>query len=179
MLMPELYESLVYLSIPNFGLQGVGLVGGDGQTCRELGGYPRPAASTLCVGSAPCHVTSAVGPYEDGTLRPSNRRFTVNWLRWWAVCSTRRQKIQMRSRSTSKNRTRSSHQPGGCAAKKARRGRASSARRVAQAMGDPVCGRTSPAGGSGTPMNSPKKRRSESNWCFRISATELARGCGR
>ena len=42
-----------------------------------------------------------------------------------------------------------------------------------------AAGSTSAAGGSGDPRNSPKKRRSDSNWCFRMSATVLDRACGR
>lgn len=40
--------------------------------------FHRPAASTVTVGSAPSHRTSAVGPYVDITALPINLRYTVN-----------------------------------------------------------------------------------------------------
>src|SRR5438309_9933508 len=54
------------------------------QHCFRLG-QGRSAASTVSVGSAPAQLISAVGPYVAGTVLSSNRRYTVNWIRWWAL----------------------------------------------------------------------------------------------
>src|SRR5271166_6088382 len=140
--------------------------------------YLRPAASTDVVGSAPSHVWSEVGPYTEGTGLFSRRRYTVSCVRWWQVCSTRRQKTQMRCRVRPKKGTSCIHHSAVCGAKKASRGRASSSMRWMYALSSGVLGSTSPAGGSGVPTNSPKNLRSESNWCFRISATVDDLGCG-
>jgi hypothetical protein len=43
-------------------------------SCRWAPPYFLAAASTLRVGSAPCQLTSAVGPYLGTTLFPSNLR---------------------------------------------------------------------------------------------------------
>jgi hypothetical protein len=104
--------------------------------------YRRPAAATELVGSAPDHVTSAVGPYVDGTSRPSKRRMTLSCVRWWAVCSTRRQNIQMRWRSTSKKGTVSIHQDSCCSAKKSSLLRTNSMKRVQTASTVMDTGRT-------------------------------------
>src|SRR6185503_6213096 len=85
-------------------------------------------------------------------------------------------KIQIRSRTTSKNGTWWVHHSGVFEAIQARRGRARSQRRRRKASGVSSFGGTSAGGGSGEPRNSPKKRRSESSWCFRTSWTELDRG---
>ena len=73
---------------------------------------PPPPASTS--GRPRPRSRRRTGRRSPGPARPASRSQVCTWVRWWQVCSTRRQNVQIRCRiSPPKNGRSSSHHSGG------------------------------------------------------------------